>query len=83
MVIASVFYWQTWNPTNNKKFETLCYLPTLSKESIATQIDCVLTNGWIPCLEFDDVRAALQLVNFMHAKVEIKELQFSGEQYIQ
>ncbi|CAN1244317.1 Ribulose bisphosphate carboxylase small subunit, chloroplastic [Linum perenne] len=44
---------QTWNPINNKKFETLSYLPPLSQESIAKEIDYMLSKGWIPCLEFD------------------------------
>lgn len=47
--------WQTWNPINNKKFETLSYLPPLSDESIAKEIDYMLRKGWIPCLEFDEV----------------------------
>ncbi|CAN0876139.1 Ribulose bisphosphate carboxylase small subunit, chloroplastic [Linum grandiflorum] len=46
---------QTWNPIKNKKFETLSYLPPLSQESIAREIDYMLTKGWIPCLEFDQV----------------------------
>ncbi|GAB4853563.1 hypothetical protein Ancab_017754 [Ancistrocladus abbreviatus] len=46
---------KTWNPMNNKKFETLSYLPPLSDDSIAKQIDYMLSKGWIPCLEFDEV----------------------------
>lgn len=46
---------QTWNPIANKKFETLSYLPPLSDESIAKEIDYMLKNAWIPCLEFDVV----------------------------
>ena len=46
---------QTWNPINNKKFETLSYLPPLSDESIAKEIDYMIKKGWIPCLEFDEV----------------------------
>ncbi|XP_068648138.1 ribulose bisphosphate carboxylase small subunit, chloroplastic-like [Aristolochia californica] len=46
---------KTWNPINNKKFETLSYLPPLSDESIMKQIDYMTANGWIPCLEFDEV----------------------------
>ncbi|KAK2637815.1 hypothetical protein Ddye_025610 [Dipteronia dyeriana] len=50
---------KTWNPINNKKFETLSYLPPLSYDSIAKEIDYMLKKGWIPCLEFDEV-------GFMH-----------------
>ncbi|KAJ6854013.1 ribulose bisphosphate carboxylase small chain-like [Iris pallida] len=46
---------KTWNPIDNKKFETLSYLPPLSPESIAKQVDYMITKGWVPCLEFDQV----------------------------
>ncbi|MBA0634734.1 hypothetical protein Godav_029578 [Gossypium davidsonii] len=48
---------KTWNPINNKKFETLSYLPPLSDDSIAKEIDYMMKKGWIPCLEFDEVGA--------------------------
>ncbi|KAL8102926.1 hypothetical protein AgCh_027453 [Apium graveolens] len=44
---------QTWNPIDNKKFETLSYLPPLTDDSIAREIDYMMKKGWIPCLEFD------------------------------
>lgn len=46
---------KTWNPFNNKKFETFSYLPPLSEESIAKEVDYMISKGWIPCLEFDEV----------------------------
>ncbi|XP_057748791.1 ribulose bisphosphate carboxylase small subunit, chloroplastic-like [Arachis stenosperma] len=46
---------KTWNPINNRKFETLSYLPPLSDESIGKEIDYMLKKGWTPCLEFDEV----------------------------
>lgn len=49
-------YKQTWNPIDNKKFETLSYLPPLTDESISREIDYMMKKGWIPCLEFDAVR---------------------------
>ncbi|CAL9106143.1 hypothetical protein MUK42_11811 [Musa troglodytarum] len=45
---------KTWNPFNNKKFEALSYLPPLSKESIAKEVDYMIAKGYIPCLEFDE-----------------------------
>ncbi|CAL5328554.1 unnamed protein product [Camellia sinensis] len=45
--------YMTWNPIDNKKFETLSYLPPLSDESIAKEIEYMLKKGWVPCLEFD------------------------------
>ncbi|CAI0552894.1 unnamed protein product [Linum tenue] len=46
---------RTWNPIDNKKFETLSYLPPLSQDSVAKEIDYMIKKGWIPCLEFDEV----------------------------
>ncbi|KAB2612488.1 ribulose bisphosphate carboxylase small chain [Pyrus ussuriensis x Pyrus communis] len=35
-----------------KKFETL-NLPPLSPESLAKEVDYLLRNNWVPCLEFE------------------------------
>ncbi|GMI97497.1 Rubisco small subunit 3B [Hibiscus trionum] len=48
---------KTWNPINNKKFEALSYLPPLSDDSIAKEVEYMMRNGWIPCLEFDEAGA--------------------------
>lgn len=57
---------QTWNPINNKKFETLSYLPPLSDDSIAKEIDYMLSKGWIPCLEFDEVLSYIISITKSH-----------------
>ncbi|KAA8547803.1 hypothetical protein F0562_004232 [Nyssa sinensis] len=44
---------KVWPPIGNKKFETLSYLPPLSPESLAEEVDYLLRMGWIPCLEFE------------------------------
>jgi len=41
-----------WQPNGNKMFETFSYLPPLSDEQIARQVDYIVGNGWTPCLEF-------------------------------
>ncbi|KAF6165752.1 hypothetical protein GIB67_012649 [Kingdonia uniflora] len=46
---------KVWSPLNMKKFETLSYLPPLSAESLAKEVDYLLRMGWVPCLEFDAV----------------------------
>ncbi|KAH7674816.1 Ribulose-bisphosphate carboxylase protein [Dioscorea alata] len=46
---------KTWNPINNKKFETLSYLPPLTEDSIAREVDYMISKGWVPCLEFDEM----------------------------
>jgi len=43
-----------WNPTNNKMFETFSYLPALTNDQIAMQVEYIIDNGWIPALEFTD-----------------------------
>ncbi|XP_030536821.1 ribulose bisphosphate carboxylase small subunit, chloroplastic [Rhodamnia argentea] len=44
---------QVWPPTGKKKFETLSYLPPLSPQQLAREVDYLLRKGWIPCLEFE------------------------------
>ncbi|WOL08580.1 ribulose bisphosphate carboxylase small chain [Canna indica] len=46
---------KTWNPFNNKKFETFSYLPPLTMESVAKGVDYMMSKGYTPCLEFDEV----------------------------
>jgi ribulose-bisphosphate carboxylase small chain len=41
-----------WQPTDNKYFETFSFLPPLSANDIAKQVDYIIRNGWIPSLEF-------------------------------
>ena len=43
---------KVWPPLGLKKFETLSYLPPLSYESLAKEVEYLLRMGWIPCLEF-------------------------------
>nr|GMD39010.1 Ribulose bisphosphate carboxylase small chain, chloroplastic [Ipomoea batatas] len=44
---------QVWPPYGKKKFETLSYLPTMSTEQLLNQVEYLLNNGWVPCLEFE------------------------------
>lgn len=43
---------QVWPPEGKKKFETLSYLPPLTKDQLAQEVDYLLRKGWIPCIEF-------------------------------
>ncbi|OIT30016.1 PREDICTED: ribulose bisphosphate carboxylase small chain clone 512-like [Nicotiana attenuata] len=52
---SKTYCMKTWNPIDNKKFETLSYLPPQSEDSIAKEVDYMIQKGWIPCLEFDQV----------------------------
>ncbi|KAK2971587.1 hypothetical protein RJ640_017956 [Escallonia rubra] len=44
---------KVWPPVDMKKYETLSYLPPLSTESLAKEVDYLIRNGWVPCLEFE------------------------------
>ena len=39
-------------------FETFSYLPPLTDEEIAKQVDYIIRQGWIPCLEFSEASGA-------------------------
>ena len=41
-----------------RQFETFSFLPALTKEQLAKQIDYIVNNGWTPCLEFASVENA-------------------------
>lgn len=51
---SRLYCMQVVNPFKNKRFETLSYVPPLTADQIAKQIDYIVAKGWIPCLEFDD-----------------------------
>ncbi|XP_021296545.1 ribulose bisphosphate carboxylase small chain, chloroplastic-like [Herrania umbratica] len=44
---------QVWPPEGKKKFETLSYLPDLTAEELAKEVEYLLRSNWIPCLEFE------------------------------
>ncbi|KAG8058127.1 hypothetical protein GUJ93_ZPchr0002g24105 [Zizania palustris] len=44
---------KTWDPFTNTRFEAMSYLPPLSEESIAKEVEFIMSQGWVPCLEFD------------------------------
>ncbi|KAL4577602.1 hypothetical protein LXL04_013712 [Taraxacum kok-saghyz] len=44
---------KVWPPLGLKKFETLSYLPPLSEESLLKEVEYLLRNKWVPCLEFE------------------------------
>lgn len=46
---------QVWNPIGQPKFETFSYLPPLSDDQIARQVDYMIQQNLIPCIEFDTV----------------------------
>jgi len=49
---AKTTCFKIWTPIDNKFFETFSFLPALTDDQIAKQIDYIVGNGWVPCLEF-------------------------------
>jgi len=49
---------QVWTPIGNKFFETFSYLPPLSDQAIAKQVNYLINNRLTPCLEFEDSATA-------------------------
>ena len=45
-------------PDPSRFFETFSYLPSLTEDQIARQVDYIVNNGWTPCLEFADPSVA-------------------------
>ena len=43
---------KVWNPIDNKEFETFSFLPALTDEQIAKQVQMVITENLAPCLEY-------------------------------
>jgi ribulose-bisphosphate carboxylase small chain len=39
-------------------FETFSYLPPLTDDQIAKQVDYIIRSGWTPCLEFSNAENA-------------------------
>ena len=48
---------QVWPPTMN--YETFSFLPPLSDQDIARQVEYCVSSGWTPCIEFDEGPRAL------------------------
>jgi ribulose-bisphosphate carboxylase small chain len=56
--VATANRMMVWRPDNNKMFETFSYLPPLTDDQIAKQVDYIVNNGWTPCLEFSEPELA-------------------------
>lgn len=48
-----------WNPYDNKMFETFSYLPPLTEDQLSKNVDYIVNNGWVPCLEFAEPSHAI------------------------
>ena len=46
---------KVWNPIGNKFFETFSFLPPLTRQQVAKQIDYCSRSGFTPCIEFSPV----------------------------
>ncbi|KMZ72699.1 Ribulose bisphosphate carboxylase small chain, chloroplastic [Zostera marina] len=43
---------EVWPPEGLKKFETFSYLPPFTDEQLIKEVDYLIRNGWVPCIEF-------------------------------
>ncbi|KAG5527859.1 hypothetical protein RHGRI_028705 [Rhododendron griersonianum] len=53
LVCSSSWAKPVWPPFGLVKFETLSYLPPLTREQLLKEVDYLIKNGWVPCLEFE------------------------------
>ncbi|MCJ0341062.1 ribulose-1,5-bisphosphate carboxylase small subunit, partial [Clostridioides difficile] len=51
--VGKVSCMKVWPPLGKKKFETLSYLPELTREQLLKEIDYLIRSKWIPCIEFE------------------------------
>jgi ribulose-bisphosphate carboxylase small chain len=42
-----------WRPRGQTKLETLSYLPDRTDSELAKEVDYLIRNKWIPCVEFE------------------------------
>merc|ERR1719218_153440 len=52
--IAQAYCEEVVDPANNLKFETMSYMPDFGDQDIANQVNYMLQQGLIPCIEFDN-----------------------------
>ncbi|GAB5368999.1 hypothetical protein AAMO2058_001367400 [Amorphochlora amoebiformis] len=51
--IANAYCEEVVDPTNNVRYETMSYMPDFNERDQEAQIDYMIRNGLIPCVEFD------------------------------
>merc|ERR1711968_361755 len=44
----------TWDPKRAMAYECMSFLPDMTDKQIAAQVDYMISNGWTPCVEFED-----------------------------
>merc|ERR1712097_199026 len=53
--IAQAYCEEVVDPANNLKFETMSYMPDFGQQDIANQVNYMIGQGLIPCIEFDTI----------------------------
>eukprot|EP00471_Norrisiella_sphaerica_P004773 CAMPEP_0184478470 /NCGR_PEP_ID=MMETSP0113_2-20130426/478_1 /TAXON_ID=91329 /ORGANISM="Norrisiella sphaerica, Strain BC52" /LENGTH=219 /DNA_ID=CAMNT_0026856275 /DNA_START=67 /DNA_END=726 /DNA_ORIENTATION=+ len=51
--IANAYCEEVVDPANNMRFETMSYTREFTERDIAAQVNYMLSNGLVPCVEFD------------------------------
>jgi len=78
--VAKANKMMVWRPDNNKYLETFSYLPPLTVDQIAKQVDYIVNNNWTPCLEFADAEHAYVSETFV-ARVSPAEAGYYDNRY--
>ncbi|KAJ7943160.1 Ribulose bisphosphate carboxylase small chain [Quillaja saponaria] len=74
---------QVWPPVG-LKIETLSYLAPLTHESLAKDVDYLIHNGWVPCLEFElEVLRELEVDKKAYPNAFIRIIGFDNKRQVQ
>eukprot|EP00242_Pyramimonas_sp_CCMP2087_P000677 CAMPEP_0198229802 /NCGR_PEP_ID=MMETSP1445-20131203/114309_1 /TAXON_ID=36898 /ORGANISM="Pyramimonas sp., Strain CCMP2087" /LENGTH=126 /DNA_ID=CAMNT_0043910277 /DNA_START=140 /DNA_END=520 /DNA_ORIENTATION=+ len=80
---SKVSMMNVWQPNNNKFFETLSFLPPLSQQDIAKQIQYIVGKGWTPCLEFAAPEVAMTVDTSTFPGSYIRVAGFDSDKQVQ
>nr|ACF24549.1 ribulose bisphosphate carboxylase/oxygenase small subunit 1 [Gymnochlora stellata] len=51
--VAQAYCEEVVDPTNNARYETMSYLPDFNERDMENQVNYMINNGLVPCIEFD------------------------------
>merc|ERR1711937_13832 len=57
--VAQAYCEEVVDPANNLKFETMSYMPDFGNQDIANQVNYMIGQGLIPCIEFDSTEGGV------------------------
>mmetsp|Transcript_4962 Transcript_4962/g.7360 ORF Transcript_4962/g.7360 Transcript_4962/m.7360 type:complete len:182 (+) Transcript_4962:69-614(+) len=51
--VAQAYCEEVVDPTNNQRYETMSYMPDFNERDMENQVNYMIRNGLVPCIEFD------------------------------